>query len=317
MRESTLLEHICADGRAWPPRVTVPPGDDLASVRFGEDEVLMGTDQVADGIHFDLARCPLSLVARKALTRNLSDVAAMAAVPVCALVATMLPRDFPQPRALELVDHLNAVAAAFACPLVGGDIGMWDGPLQLTVTVLAEPDGIAPVLRRGARSDDVIFVSGDLGGSLEETGGAAHHLDFDPRLDLARRLAGDARTRPHCMIDLSDGLAVDLRHLCAAAGLAAEVDVARLPIARAAAAAANRSGRAAWEHAAGDGEDYELLFTVDPEQAASLPARSIDGVRLSRIGRMVPADGTPAVRFRLPDGALRGAAELGWEHRGP
>lgn len=314
MRELSLLEYICDGKRRWPERVAIPPGDDLAAVRFGDVEVLMGTDQIADGVHFQLGTTSLAAVARKALTRNLSDVAAMAAQPVCALVATMLPREFPQARAIELVDHLNAVAEAYACPLVGGDVGGWDGPLQLTVTIVAESQGIDPVRRSGARPDDAICVSGSLGGSFERVDGKIHHLDFEPRIALARRLAGDPRTRPHCMIDLSDGLSIDLGHLCQASGLGAEVEVDRLPIALAAHEAVRRDGRPLWQHAAGDGEDYELLFTASEAQLDAVLGVEVEGVSITCIGRMVSVSDEPAVRFRFSDGTVQGFGHLGWEH---
>ena len=316
VRESTLLEYICGHDRSWPPDVAIPPGDDLALVRIGDADVLMGTDQVADGIHFDLTDCPLALVARKALTRNLSDVAAMAARPVCAVAATMLPRTFEQAKAEELVDHLHRVAGVFHCPVVGGDVAIWDGPLQLSVTIIAEPDGITPVRRVGAQADDVICVSGRLGGSLETVDGAAHHLTFEPRIALARCLAGDAAMRPGCMIDLSDGLAIDLERLCTASGLGAEVAVERLPIAEAAHIAEKRDGRPAWEHAVGDGEDYELLFTLSPQQAEQLLPFVHDGVAVTDVGRMRGGASGISVGFHLDDGSVRGRDDLGWEHRG-
>lgn len=316
VQEFSLLEHICAAGRKWPPRVTIPPGDDLAAVRFGNMEVFMGTDQVADGVHFELSRCSLLAVARKALNRNISDVAAMAARPVCALVATMLPRTFRQPQAIELFDHFNAIATRYDCPLVGGDISIWDGPLQMTVTIIAESDGITPVTRVGACAGDVICVTGSLGGSFQEIDGKPHHLYFEPRVELARLLAGNKWSRPRCMIDLSDGLAVDLGHLCAASGLGAEVEMARLPIAPAAQLATDRDGRPVWQHVVGDGEDYELLFTVSEEQADHFLPFEHDGVRVTRIGRMTPLDQAGSIIFRFGDGTCCGPEELGWEHRG-
>src|SRR5690606_30452530 len=121
-------------------------------------------------------------VARKAITRNLSDVAAMAARPSGAVVAASLPRDFGEARANELFDHMRKTAEAFGCPLFGGDLAMWDHPLLLSVTVLAEPAETAPVLRSGAKVGDIIYVTGQLGGSLQNVAGRCHHLDFEPRL---------------------------------------------------------------------------------------------------------------------------------------
>ncbi len=337
MKESALLSWIYGHNRELPPQVSLPPGDDMGAVRFpvvadaaassasggggGGVDVLVAVDQLADGVHVDVAGTPLSQVGRKAITRNLSDVAAMAAVPVAAVAAGCLPRDFGQERAEQLFDGLRRAAAAFDCPLVGGDISMWDHPLLLSVTVLARAEaGIAPVRRSGAAADDLICVTGRLGGSLIELHGYTHHLDFEPRLHLARRLA--AMCRPTAMIDLSDGLGADLpRVVAAAAGdvrLTAEVELAALPVSEAATVAADRSGRPAWEHAVADGEDYELLFTIDPTLAERHLPSHIEGVPITRIGRLRRAGGDePAMVLVDEAGQAHPALDLGWEHQGP
>jgi thiamine-monophosphate kinase len=238
----------------------------------------------------------------------------MAAKPAGAVVAACLPRDFGSDRAKELFDHLRRVAEHFDCPLIGGDISMWDHPLLLGVTVLADPAGIPPVKRGGAQPGDAIFVTGELGGSMENVDGHVHHLDFEPRIELARVLAGNADTRPRCMIDLSDGLASDLNHLCRAAGLSAEIHANDLPLSAAAYAAAHRDLRPLWRHAVGDGEDYELCFTTSADAAARMPAE-ISGVMVTRIGTMTPPGGEPAVTIRLPLGQSE-RLDGGWEHRG-
>jgi thiamine-monophosphate kinase len=310
MREWDLLRHVfrASAALAENPAVTIPPGDDMGAIRIGGVEVLITVDQLADGVHVDLTTTPIAKVGRKAITRNLSDVAAMAASPVAAVVAASLPKAMGERRATSLFDAMRQAAAAFDCPLIGGDVSMWDSPLLLSVTVLAEPAGVAPVLRRGAKAGDAIYVTGRLGGSIEEIDGCTHHLDFEPRVALARRLAGDPATRPHAMIDLSDGLASDLRHICDASDVRAVVELAKLPVSPAAERAAARSGREAWMHAVLDGEDYELLFAA-PHDA--IP-REIDGVAVTPIGRFERTD-RPGVVFATPDGGeleLRG----GWEH---
>lgn len=315
MREFELLDHIYQASRKMSGAVTLGPGDDMGAVRIGNATVLVTVDQVADGVHVDVANTPLAKVGRKAMTRNLSDVAAMAAKPVGAVCAASLPRDFGRARANELFDHMRAVAESFDCPLFGGDVSMWDHPLLLSVTVLAEPAGIDPVLRRGARVGDVICVTGELGGSLEAVAGRVHHLDFEPRIALARALAENPATRPHCMLDLSDGLGRDVGHLARAADLIAEIDVTRLPLGAAAKQRAARTGQPAWQHALSDGEDYELCFTIDAIRAAGLPA-SLAGVAITKVGTMRPrrSDSEPVVLVRLPDGTMRAAGDAGWEH---
>ena len=355
MRECDLLEHIYRSNVNLPDHVTIPPGDDMACVRVPEHvplvseldrnhqlptskmpglpgvpglpglpggDVLVTVDQLADGVHFDLATTAMEKIARKAITRNLSDVAAMAGWPQAAVVAASLPRDLGQDRAIQLFNAMRRTGDKYNCPLVGGDISIWDHPLILTVTVLASPHSCGAIRRRGAKIGDIICVTGQLGGSLETVNGYTHHLDFEPRLELARTLADSPKTRPNCMIDLSDGLAKDLGHLCRAAGVSAQLWVDQLPISPAASAAALRDGIPAWQHALGDGEDYELCFTISESIADSILPVTIDGVAITRVGRIVDSgkgagsgnEGRPAVHIVLPDGTSRVVDDLGWEH---
>ncbi len=347
VRELTLLHHIYARSMELPSQVTIPPGDDMGAVTIGGTSVLVTVDQLADGVHFLLGTTPLAKVARKAITRNLSDVAAMGAVPSAAVVAGSFPRGFDQSQAAALFDAMRATALAYDCPIIGGDTSIWDHPMLLTVTILADMQGAAPLLRSGARPGDVICVTGMLGGSLVELDdppGYVHHLDFEPRLAVGRKLATDAALRPRCMLDLSDGLAQDLPRLCemgeaGGAGKAggagepgsrssssssgssssssrfpvsAELWVDALPISLAAHTASIADGRAPWQHALGDGEDYELCFIVSPEVAAAMP-KLIEGVPVTQIGKIIPREAEP-VMLRMPDGTRQAMREKGWEH---
>jgi thiamine-monophosphate kinase len=307
MRESDLLKHVYAFNSGLPDYVTVPPGDDMAALTLGDRTMLITVDQVADGVHVKLDTTPLELVARKAITRNLSDVAAMAARPLGAVVAAALPRRFTEAQAKTLFDAMRSTAERYHCPLVGGDISVWDHPLMLAVTVFAEPAGIGPILRRGARPGDVIMVSGQLGGAWQKDGGGAH-LHFEPRIELARKVAEIAGDGLHSMIDLSDGLASDLSHICEQSHAAAEIHIADLP--------ARLPGRDGPQHALYDGEDYELCFTVDPAAAEKLPTE-IDGVTLTRIGHMLGEAERPVesrLWLRQPDGTRQPLTKTGWEH---
>src|SRR5690606_22827647 len=133
----------------------------------------------------ELATASLERIARKAITRNLSDVAAMAGIPAGAVVAASLPEDFTSDQARRLFDAMREVAGQYDCPLFGGDIAVWPGRLLLSVTVLATSRAdVGPIRRAGAQAGDVLFVSGELGGSLQDVAGRVHHLDFEPRLAL-------------------------------------------------------------------------------------------------------------------------------------
>ena len=305
MREFELIRSILAHNGSLPEHVTIPPGDDMAGLRLGEHELLVAVDQVIDGVHFNHKHATLEQIGRKAVTRNLSDVAAMAGRPLASLVSAVLPKGFSAEDAERLMAAIRETAQAYGAPLIGGDTATSDGPLTLSVTILAVADGIAPIKRSGASVGDHIYVTGQLGGSNHAYDGRTHHLDFEPRIELARTLARDASTRPTAMIDLSDGLARDLPHLASGAEIKAHL----LPVTPVARQYAARDGRPGWLHAVADGEDYELLFTANAD--AELP-KQIDGIPITRIGCITEHD-----HITLIDGNERVNLEgLGWEHHG-
>lgn len=319
MREDNLLNYIYQSShQALADQVTLGPGDDMGMVCVGHQKLLVAVDQLIDSLHFDLQTTSLRRIGRKALTRNLSDIAAMAAVPVAAVVAVCLPKDFGEKKAQQLFDHISHTGAEFNCPVVGGDISIWDGRLTCCVTVLAKPDGIESVLRQGASIGDAIYVTGDLGGSLEPIDGYLHHTDFTPLITTARTLASHPSTRPRCMIDISDGLAKDLERLCIAADydtdnqqIGALVEIDQLPVSRAAQQLARRTGKPPWQHAAGDGEDYQLLFTAPK---GTVP-QYIDDVKITPIGKITALkENQPRLSFICADGSIADIDHLGWEH---
>jgi thiamine-monophosphate kinase len=276
--------------------VQVPAGDDLAVLRWrGEDLLLVGVDQVLDGVHFDSTAHSPRQIGRKAMNRNLSDCAAMACLPAAAIATVALPRSVGLACAQELYLGLREAADAFACPIVGGDTASWGGPLAVTVSILGRSGGVAPVQRRGARAGDTVYVSGPLGGAI-----LGRHMSFQPRIELARELAGRGLAR--AMIDISDGLSRDLGHICRACGLGAIIEAARVPIHDDAHRLCQRSGRPALEHALHDGEDHELIVAGPGGLGPPLIAigRLVEGQSLA----LVQADGT---RVPLEPG--------GWEHR--
>lgn len=305
MREFELIRSIISHNGALPDTVTIPPGDDMAGLQLGDHALLVAVDQIIEGVHFERSSATLKQIGRKAVTRNLSDVAAMAAKPLATLVSAILPKGFAIADAQTLMAAMRETAHSYDAPLVGGDTATNDGPLILSVTILATADGIDPITRQGANPGDAIYVTGELGGSLHTYDNQTKHLDFEPRLTIARMLASNADTRPTAMIDLSDGLAHDLPHLVSHAKLKAR----DLPISAVARQYAMRDARPGWLHAVADGEDYELLFTAKAD--APIP-KQIDGVPITRIGQVTDGDG-----IILIDGSecihLEG---LGWEHHG-
>lgn len=235
--------------------VPLPAGDDLAVLKWpGDDLLLVGVDQVMDGVHFDSARHSPRQIGRKVMNRNLSDCAAMACLPAAAVATVALPKGSGMDYARELYQGLREAADAFDCAIVGGDTGSWDGKLVVTVSILGRSAGIAPVTRKGARPGEGIYVTGPLGGSL-----LGRHIDFVPRIHLARQLARPGHIT--AMIDISDGLSRDLGHICRQSGVGAILEAPAIPIHPDALELGKCDGRTPLDHALHDGEDHELLFT--------------------------------------------------------
>jgi thiamine-monophosphate kinase len=258
--EFDLIDWIRAQ---HPPSafVPLPQGDDLAVLKWNADDLLLvGVDQVLDGVHFNSAIHSPRAIGRKVMNRNLSDCAAMACLPAAAVATVALPTGTGIDYAKELYLGLRDAADPFGCVLVGGDTGSWAGKLVATVTILGKSAGIPPITRGGAKPGDGIYVTGPLGGSF-----LGRHMTFSPRIHLARELAATGAIT--AMLDLSDGLSRDLVHICKQSGVGAIIDVASVPIHADAIELSRLDHRPALEHSLHDGEDHELLFTAsrDPQ----------------------------------------------------
>lgn len=285
-------------------RIPLGIGDDTAALRLSPDrDSLVTVDMLMEGTDFTFPPATPALAGRKSLAVNLSDIAAMAGRPLAAFPAVALPRSRGARFAEEFLDGVLQLADEFDVAVAGGDTNIWDGPLVASITVLGETTGRGPVTRGGARPGDWIFVTGGLGGSL-----AGHHLTFTPRVLEAQKLHAAVELR--AMIDLSDGLASDLRHILEASQVGAVLAADAIPITDAARAASD--GRTPLEHALGDGEDFELLFTVSPEDGLKLLDSPPVACPLTHIGEIRQEPGCELVRS---DGRREPLPSLGWEHR--
>lgn len=305
MRESDLLSHIfarSADLGAAYPRVMVGPGDDCAVVQTASgDRVLLKVDQVIEGRHFT-PETPVDLIARKAIARAVSDIAAMAGTPEWALCAATLPPGYA--RADELFDRAAHWARHFGAPLVGGDIST-GGPgsaLALSVTVGGSVHPArGPVLRSSAQTGDEVWVTGKIGGSLA----SGRHLTFEPRVREGRWLADTLGPNLHAMIDLSDGLGRDAGRIAERSDVRVVIEGSLVPL----------HGDVDYVHVGiADGEDYELLFCCPPEVMERALATSGGGAPatpFTRIGQVVTGSGCALV---LPEGRNLNAKEMGWDH---
>jgi thiamine-monophosphate kinase len=275
-------------------------GDDAALLQPPAGEgwrLILSVDSVVDGVHFQLGACGVTAAGRKAVHAALSDVAAMGGGEAgWILAAVTLDRDRDPAEHERLLRAIQAAAEALGFVLVGGDIVAGAGtPTTISITVGAWTRH--PVQRAGARPGDRLLVSGQLGGSA-----AGHHLTFTPRLELARELLQCCR--PSAMIDVSDGLAADLGHLCEESGVGARLEADAIPLAPAA------GGNL--ERALFDGEDYELLAAVPATAATQVPG-CLAGTPVTWIGEI---EAEPGLRL-VQAGACAALVPRGHDHLRP
>lgn len=276
-------------------------GDDMAALAAHAGLVLLTSDMLLDGVHFDTGRHSPAQIGRKAMACSLSDCAAMAVGPAAATVSVALPRQWSMEEAQQLFGGMLDMAGGFETVIVGGDTNRWGHPLAIDVTVAAAPyPNVDPVTRYLARPGDRLYVTGKLGGSL-----SGRHLAFTPRVREAQRLGEALGVRLHAMMDMSDGLSLDLWRMCRASKVGAVLDEQLLGavVHDDARALAAQDGRAALEHALNDGEDFELLLAVEGEAA-------VEGVPLYAVGKIVSEGYT----IRRMDGRVEVLAPQGFVH---
>jgi len=315
------LDLIRAIARALSPpgeRVVRWVGDDAAVIK-ARPLCVTSIDTVAEGVHFHSATHSPREVGHKALAAALSDLAAMGADTGEAYVSLVLPRAHPHGDALALVEEMAALADRTGTTIAGGDVVSGPG-VVVSVCVVGWADSEDELAGRdAAKEGDVVAVTGSLGASgagliLIEGGSAQGELQEAHRRPQPRLAAGRALARAgvSSMIDLSDGLATDARHLALAGGVRLEIDLESIPVAAGVAEVATGAGLDARTLAVTAGEDYELLVTVPQERwdAATAAARTA-GSTLSRLGEVVAGEG---VAFREGDGSLREGLR-GHEHR--
>lgn len=302
--------------------------DDCAVLDLGgRERLLLTCDVQLEGRHFRRAWMPPRMLGRRAASVNLSDVAAMGGRPRAALVSLLLPADLDVGYFDAVMRGIGERLHAFGAAVVGGNLAQSARSIAVDVALLGT---VAPhrfVQRAGARPGDRILVTGwpgesAAGMSLLRARGRTRtlstadarrltrrHLDPTPRVHEGAALAAGGAT---AMVDVSDGLAADLLHLCDASGVGAEVHVARLPVSLALQRAAAARRVRAWRWTLFGGEDYELVCTAPAARVAALKraVHRADGTLLHEIGVIVPRDRV----LVHPDGKRTALAPAGWQH---
>ncbi|MGA2031501.1 MAG: thiamine-phosphate kinase [Thermoguttaceae bacterium] len=289
------------------PLLRLGIGDDAAILSTaGAEQCVLTVDLLSDHVDFELAEVDPRRVGRKALAANLSDLAAMASRPWAGVIALCLPRVGGLNLAVQLYEGLLPLAEKYQVAIAGGDTNSWDGPLVISITLLGHVTPRGPLRRDGARPGDRILVTGTLGGSI-----LGRQFDFEPRVHEALLL--NDRYMLHAGIDISDGLAVDLAHVAEASGCGAVLRTDAVPVSDAACQLAQKlgDGSTPLDHALSDGEDFELLLAVPPEDARRMLAEQPLPVPLSCIGEFVSE---PGLWQRQGQGPASRLVPHGWEH---
>jgi thiamine-monophosphate kinase len=316
LAEKALIERIRKSvKRVRATQVVRGIGDDCAVLRVPRtDDTLVTTDFTLEGVHFRRKWHAPEIVGRRCLTRGLSDIAAMGGKPVAAFLSLALPRNLPQRWVDRFMNGLLELAAEFDVPLAGGDIAQSTaGVLADIILIGSVPKGGA-ILRSSARAGDLVYVTGELGGAAaaldalrKRSAGKVRASDYTRHFHPTPRVAIGQFLRlkklASAMIDLSDGLSTDLRHICDESRVGATITGAAVPR-----AIVGRPARQVELTAAlHGGEDYELLFTAS--KTKRIPDRIL-GVRVTPIGELTRRKGM----FLVNDGVRCKLEPRGWEH---
>lgn len=305
--EFDLIRSILGEEGDPSPGIRVGPGDDALVL---DDGTVVSTDLSIEGVHFVREWLSEAEIGYRASAAALSDLAAMAAEPLGALVSLALPRDGADETVPDLARGVHEALAAAGGTLLGGDLSASPGPLVLDVVVLGRAG--RPVLRGGARPGDELWVTGHLGGSAAAV--AAWREGREPEPGLRRTFA---RPRPRirealwlareggirALIDLSDGLAGDAAHLAAAGDVRIVLEGERIPLHPALAAGTEAARTQALDRALSGGEDFELLMAVEPGVLGSLIEEFTVrfGAALTRIGRVEAGEGVHLLQRDEPE----------------
>ncbi len=329
--EFALIDRL-TKGLESRPDVALGVGDDAAALDLGADQLLLATcDCQVEGRHFLMRVATPSEIGHKALAVNLSDIAAMGGEPLWVLVSLIAPPDLDVSIVDGIYEGLRGLAERYHVAIVGGNVSSTSGPLTIDITALGRVARDRILTRAGARPGDHLLVTGSLGAGLAGLRAFTSKSGVEPSPDALARVrermtAPEPRVREGialaatgavtAMLDISDGLAGDLGHICERSHVGALVDAAALPVDGATRAVALALGEDPTALALFGGDDYELLFTTRPEDVARVTeaAQSV-GTAVTVIGEITAPE--TGLRVRYMDGSIRPLAPRGWDHLAP
>lgn len=313
MNERQLIDYIAALTGPAPEELIKGIGDDCAVIRKDDQRAwLLTMDTLVEGVHFDPSFHPPEKLGRKSVAVNASDIGAMGGAPMFVLLSVGMPKEFDPSWFKAFAHGLTDACREYGCLLIGGDTVASPLGFTCSLTVIGEAEVERVVYRSGARSGDTIWVSGSLGfaaaglellrqgiqpGNQRWQPFREQHLNPGARVELGRRLAASGLA--HAMMDLSDGLATDLAHLCKQSGVGAHIMANSLPGVDALGEVAQLLGVQPEHWAVSGGEDYELLFTAHPDATDRLLdiGRQF-ALQLTPVGTIVPGAGVTLIRER-------------------
>lgn len=296
--EFNLIKRVSAGiGRVHRP-VIAGIGDDTAVLTSPTGKLLlMTTDMLVENVHFRLDTATAFQIGWKSLAVNISDIAAMGGEPTYAFVSIGLPRQTDVEFVDELYSGMREIAGIYCVDIIGGDT-VSSPQVIINISLMGESDAGKCILRSGAKTGDIIGVTGDLGGSSAGLDiltsklpieGTEKHLMPVPRVNEGRMLALSGYV--NSMIDVSDGLSSEVNHICEQSGTGARLYMKNIPLSHNVRQVAECTGRDPYDYALYGGEDYELLFTCQPDgfQVLADEMLKVFGTPLTCIGRIVNA----------------------------
>ncbi|MBK8493528.1 MAG: thiamine-phosphate kinase [Saprospirales bacterium] len=329
--EFGLIDHLTRGRKTVQPSTLFGVGDDAAVIDNGDHLTVVSTDLLVEGVHFDLMYYPLKHLGYKAVVVNLSDIYAMNAIPKQITVSMALSNRFSVEAVEEIYAGIYAACDHYGVDLVGGDTTASPRGLLISITAIGQGERDKLTYRHTAKKGDIICITGDLGAAymglqilerekqlyldnpgiqpaLEEKAYlVGRQLKPEARRDMIEQFAS-ARLVPTAMIDISDGLASDLLHLCKRSGLGAFLEEANVPIHTEAQLQALDFKLDPITCALSGGEDYELLFTIDPKDVEKVKFMS----DIYIAGEMT--DAQDGVMLHTTGGNVHPITAQGWKH---